>query len=216
MKTSTFVLLLLFLSFPMKSFADCDSLINADGGPPTDQSKTNIRKGPGEFGAARDWSGVGKTHTGVDIVMNQSSEDPAAYEVRSVADGKIAYVRDNGAYGNVVIVDHGDGCYSLYAHLANKPFTPISAGGDAFVKMGQTIAKGDRLGYMRNLVGDTDASGNAAKLGDPTARTQTHFSLFTAPPGRSSSAAIIGPILQSKDNYVDPTPLLTRLGYTSQ
>jgi hypothetical protein len=198
------------------ALANCSAIITVKGWAPTVQATTNIRKGAGEYGSPRQWAGPGKKHTGVDIVMNQSSTDPASYEVRSVAAGKVAYVRDNGELGNVVIIDHGDGCYSMYAHLANQPFTPAKPGGNAFVKLGQAVATGQKIGYMRNIVGDTDPSGNAVKVGDPTARIQTHFSLFTAPAGKTSTGMIIGPILASRDDYVDPTALLARLKYRVQ
>ena len=210
-----FGVLLLAAGVP-NAYANCDAIITVQGSAPTVQAVTNIRMGAGEYGAARDWAGQGKKHTGVDIVMNQSSSNPASYEVRSIAAGDIAYVRDNSELGNVVIVDHRNGCYSLYAHLANQPFTPTKPGGNAFVKLGQAVEAGQKIGYMRNIVGDTDPSGNAVKVGDPTARIQTHFSLFTAPIGKASTGAIIGPILASKDDYVNPTPLLVRLKYRTQ
>ena len=198
------------------ALADCGSLISIQGTAPTVLANTHIRKGPGEYGSDRSWSGGGNKHTGVDIVMNQSSSDPVSYEIRAIAPGTIAYAKDNGAYGNVVIIDHNNGCYSLYAHLANQPFTPNKPGGDAFVKLGQQVSGGQKVGYMLNIVGDTDPSGNAAKVGDPTARIQTHFSLFTAPAGKKSTGQIIGPILATKDDYVDPTALLKRLNFKLQ
>ena len=204
------------LLFVAPANADCTSLMSIQGGAPTVQATTHIRKGAGEYGSARDWKKQGNKHTGVDIVMNQSSADPVSYEVRAVADGKIAYVKDNDAFGNVVIVDHKNGCYSLFAHLANQPFTPQNPGGDAFVSLGQEVKRGEKIGYMRNIAGDTDPSGNAVAVPDPTARIQTHFSLFVAPTGKSSTTTIIGPILASKEDYLDPTPLLTRLGYRLQ
>ncbi|TXI48869.1 MAG: M23 family metallopeptidase [Lysobacter sp.] len=216
MNIRPYLIAFIMIATAPRALANCSSIITMKGSAPTVHATTHIRKGAGEYGAPREWAGPGKKHTGVDIVMNQSSADAVSYEVRSVAAGKVAYVRDNGELGNVVIVDHGDGCYSMYAHLANQPFTPTKPGGNAFVKLGQAVAAGQKIGYMRNIIGDTDPSGNAVRVGDPTARIQTHFSLFTAPAGKTSTSIIVGPIMASRDDYVDPTALLARLKYRVQ
>lgn len=44
---------------------------------------------------------------------------------------------DNGGYGNRVIIDHGNGYRTLYAHMAN-----------VYVSSGQVVAKGQTLGQM--------------------------------------------------------------------
>ena len=204
--------LLILALHPMQASAGCDVLLGG-GRSPTDTAVTTIRAGAGAYGAPRDWKVFGNTHTGVDIVMNQSSSVPNAYQVSAIADGTVAYVRDNGAFGNLIVLDHGNGCYSLYAHLANKPFTPTEPGGNAFVKFKQRVTRGERIGYMRNLAGDTDSSGNAQKVGDLTARTQTHFALFEAPAGRSSTGTLKPDLLPGDSAYVDPTPFLEGVGY---
>lgn len=45
----------------------------------------------------------------------------------------------NGGYGNVVVVDHGNGMTTLYAHLK-----------DIYVKAGQEVGRGEAVGYMGN------------------------------------------------------------------
>ncbi|MBI5411736.1 M23 family metallopeptidase [Candidatus Peregrinibacteria bacterium] len=45
----------------------------------------------------------------------------------------------NGGYGNMVIIDHGKGMQTLYAHM--KKF---------YVNVGQTISQGDTIGWMGN------------------------------------------------------------------
>lgn len=44
---------------------------------------------------------------------------PEGAPVRAVYDGTVAYADPFSGFGNLVIVDHGDRCYSLYGHLAN-------------------------------------------------------------------------------------------------
>jgi murein DD-endopeptidase MepM/ murein hydrolase activator NlpD len=69
-------------------------------------------------------------HTGIDIA------GPHGKDIVSTADGTVVFAGVEGSYGKVVVVDHGYGMKSRYAHLAS---IAISAG-DA-VKRGQVIGK---------------------------------------------------------------------------
>ncbi len=66
----------------------------------------------------------------------------AGQPVVAASDGTVLYAKNMRGYGNLVIVDHGDGLVSAYAH--NKTI---------LVKEGQTVARGQRIAEM----GDTDA-----------------------------------------------------------
>jgi len=56
--------------------------------------------------------------------------------VRAVARGRVDYVsEDFGTYGQIVILNHGDGYYTLYGHLS-----------DISVSVGQEIAPGQAIG----------------------------------------------------------------------
>lgn len=57
--------------------------------------------------------------------------------VRSVESGEVVYADWNGGYGQMVILDHEGGDYSLYAHL-----------GRIDVAIGQTVAKGSTIGTV--------------------------------------------------------------------
>ncbi len=70
-------------------------------------------------------------HTGVDIIGAYGSAIVAS------ADGKVIFTGYRGSYGNVVVIEHGYGYETLYAHLSG--FT-INA--DDLVGRGQTV------GYM--------------------------------------------------------------------
>lgn len=59
----------------------------------------------------------------------------AGASVTSANGGVVRYAGDLGIYGNCVLVDHGLGLSSLYAHLSTID-----------VKEGQQVAKGERLG----------------------------------------------------------------------
>ena len=61
-------------------------------------------------------------------------------KVVSVAPGTVAYAQWLKGYGNLVIVDHGGGYHSLYAHLAH-----------ALVEVGNEVEEGEEIG----AVGDT-------------------------------------------------------------
>jgi murein DD-endopeptidase MepM/ murein hydrolase activator NlpD len=79
-----------------------------------------------------------KFHTGMDFTA------PSGTEVYATGDGVIASViTSNRGYGNYIIVDHGFGYTSLYAHL------------DRFnVRKGQKVIRGEVIGF----VGDTGMS----------------------------------------------------------
>ncbi len=66
--------------------------------------------------------------------------DIASYYMAPIiatAEGTVIYSGKKGGYGKVVIIDHGHGFTTKYAHLAKT-----------FVKRGQKVNKGDRVGGM--------------------------------------------------------------------
>jgi murein DD-endopeptidase MepM/ murein hydrolase activator NlpD len=73
----------------------------------------------------------GRLHAGIDIAGGHGSAIMAA---RS---GTVSYTGWMGGYGNLVVVDHGGGLTSAYAHL-----TSIEA------RVGQTVSAGQRIGGM--------------------------------------------------------------------
>lgn len=71
---------------------------------------------------------------GIDLRVHEGAE------VKAVGGGQVAYAGWFRGYGNLVIVDHGDGFHTLYAHLA-----AIAQ------KVGDSVQAGELVG----LVGDT-------------------------------------------------------------
>jgi murein DD-endopeptidase MepM/ murein hydrolase activator NlpD len=87
------------------------------------------------FGDREDpFSGQGQFHTGVDIVV------PTGTPVHATADGVVYFAEFNAGYGRVVVIDHGNGMRTWYAHLSHFEVIP-----------GQEIRRGQVLG----LSGDT-------------------------------------------------------------
>ena len=71
-------------------------------------------------------TGVYKLHTGVDIGAPMGANFVAAN------DGIVVKAEFNSAYGNMVIIDHGGGISTLYAH-----------GSEIVAELGQTVKRGD-------------------------------------------------------------------------
>ncbi len=74
-------------------------------------------------------------HMGYDLASVKNAKVPAANS------GVVVFAGDLGIYGNTVIIDHGYGLMSLYAHLADFR---VSEG--EFVKKGQVIGITDMTG----------------------------------------------------------------------
>ena len=97
----------------------------------------------GSFGAKRIYYHNGKpideqTHLGIDLASKPKAPVPASNN------GRVVYAGPLGVYGKTVVIDHGLGLQTLYAHL-----------GRIRVKAGQTVKKGD-------VIGNTGTTGLAA------------------------------------------------------
>lgn len=75
--------------------------------------------------------GYARMHTGVDI------DCPNGAAVGSAASGIVVYAGWSGGYGNFVMVDHGDGLATAYAHLSRIQ-----------VSRGQSVAQGQTVGNV--------------------------------------------------------------------
>jgi murein DD-endopeptidase MepM/ murein hydrolase activator NlpD len=84
------------------------------------------------FGARLDpFNGEGAFHTGIDIATSEGDA------VRAPADGTVLKAGTGTGYGREVIIDHGHGIQTLYAHLSGFAVT-----------VGQDVSRGDILGYV--------------------------------------------------------------------
>ncbi|MGQ0847933.1 MAG: murein hydrolase activator EnvC family protein [Actinomycetota bacterium] len=75
--------------------------------------------------------GVKKLHTGIDISGSNGAPITAS------ADGQVILAQSYGGYGRAVVIDHGGGLTTLYAHQSK-----IAVNG------GQTVARGQVVGYV--------------------------------------------------------------------
>lgn len=89
-------------------------------------------------------------HTGQDFIV------PSGTPVHAVADGTVVTAGWGGAYGNQVVVQHGDGRYSQYAHMSALK-----------VSAGQRVTKGQEIGV-------SGATGNVTG-------PHLHFEIRTTP-----------------------------------
>lgn len=80
--------------------------------------------------------GSKKMHTGIDIAA------PMGATIVAATDGVVQHSGGLGGYGNAVIIDHGDGISTLYAHNSS-----LSVSVGQSVKRGQVIAKAGSTGY---------------------------------------------------------------------
>jgi len=86
----------------------------------------------GFFGRRTDpFSGEGAFHRGVDILA------PVGTPVRATADGVVRHAEFMSSFGRIVIIDHGGGLQTYYAHMSR--FAVVA---------GQEIRRGELLGYV--------------------------------------------------------------------
>ncbi len=71
------------------------------------------------------------THTGLDI--GASYGDP----ILASDSGEVFVAGVKGGYGNCVMIDHGNGYYTLYGHMSSIA-----------VSVGQVVSQGDTVGYV--------------------------------------------------------------------
>ena len=74
-----------------------------------------------------------RPHRGVDYGA------PVGTPVQATGDGRVAFAGRQGGYGNVVIVDHGRGNRTLYAHLSRFA---------ARLARGHSVSQGQVIGYV--------------------------------------------------------------------
>lgn len=75
--------------------------------------------------------GTSRMHNGVD--MNAAQGDP----IRAAADGKVILSGVKGGFGNTVMIDHGGGMVTLYAHQSKLG-----------VSVGERVKAGQTIGYI--------------------------------------------------------------------
>ncbi len=69
-----------------------------------------------------------KMHTGIDITM------PTGTPLHATADGVVSFAARSGGNGNIVVIEHGHGLTTVYAHASKTT-----------VKAGQAVKRGDMI-----------------------------------------------------------------------
>ena len=134
-----------FVSAPVKPPDKARSVVDAVASAPAviaEGALTLLKPVAGAVTSAFGWrrhpvSGGMKFHQGVDL--------RAAYgeEVKSAAAGTVVFSGSRGAYGNTVVVQHGDGTRTRYAHLS----TNLVASGDR-VDAGAPVGRAGNSGRV--------------------------------------------------------------------
>jgi len=84
------------------------------------------------FGNRKDpFTGMADFHPGIDV------STPRGTRVIAPADGVVTYRGRRGAYGNTLVIDHGFGIVTRYAHLEGYDVRP-----------GQRVQRGDVIGFV--------------------------------------------------------------------
>ena len=92
---------------------------------PVDSGSISARVGP----RTHPVFGYASCHTGVDVAA------PSGTPVLAAASGTVADITSGGAYGNAVLIAHGDGLTTFYAHLSSVA-----------VQVGRQVDKGQSVG----------------------------------------------------------------------
>ncbi|MHB0886878.1 MAG: M23 family metallopeptidase [Bacillota bacterium] len=121
----------------------------------------------------RKLDGADNFHSGIDFPV------PAGTQVRAVLPGKVHMVGyDPAGFGRFVVLDHGNGLFSLYAHLTI-----------AKVATGELVAAGDLLAL-------SGASGNARG-------PHLHFAMYAT----GARFPLLQGYIFNKEAAIDPWPL---------
>lgn len=154
--------------------------------------------------------------------MHQGQDYPAARHtaVMASADGRVRFSGRISGYGNTVIVDHGRGVETLYAHLHTltvRTGQKISTGqtlggvGSTGQSTGNHLHHEIRIADDRNLYRTVDSLRALDRdLGDPQARLSALNNAFAkvSKSGRDRSATL-APYMARRDS-IDLTPSLSR------
>lgn len=134
-----------------------------------------------------------KLHAGTDFVA------PAGTTVRATLPGKVTFAGRRGAYGNLVVIDHGGGLHSYYAHLLR-----FRRG----LKRGEKVRARRAIGYVGSTGRSTGAHLHfALKLAgrwiDPLA-----YRLRPGRPAPVGQRARLARIISQRKRQLETTPLL--------
>ena len=101
---------------------------------------------------------IRRMHTGQDIAA------PYGTPVQAASDGRVIYTGWFGGYGKIVVIDHGDGVSTLYAHLSR-----ILTRSGARLRRGEVVGRVGSTGYSTGPHGHFEVRVNGRPI-DPARR----------------------------------------------
>ena len=100
----------------------------------------------------------GRMHSGIDLAA------PTGSDILAVKGGTVVYSGWQGGYGKTIIIDHGDGRQTRYAHCHRL-----------MVSEGQHVSQGDRIGLVGNTGHSTGSHLHFEVLVNGLARNPENF-----------------------------------------
>ncbi|MFW6242189.1 MAG: M23 family metallopeptidase, partial [Thermodesulfobacteriota bacterium] len=79
------------------------------------------------------FTGLVEFHAGLDIASRKGTPVTAA------ADGRVTFAGERGSYGRMIVIDHGHGMITRYAHLD-----------EILIENGKKVRRGERIALMGN------------------------------------------------------------------
>lgn len=79
------------------------------------------------------FTGLVEFHEGLDIASRKGTP------VNAVADGRVTFAGERGSYGRMIVIDHGHGMITRYAHLD-----------EILIENGKKVRRGERIAFMGN------------------------------------------------------------------
>ena len=102
-------------------------------------------------------------HSGIDFAWSGCEGS----EISAAADGIVSATAYNGNYGNYVVIDHGNGCSTMYAHLS-----------EISVSIGDSVKAGEKIGLLGSTGAATGANLHFELREDGTAEDPKPFLFY--------------------------------------
>ncbi|MDA2814923.1 M23 family metallopeptidase [Nocardiopsis sp. RSe5-2] len=119
------------------------ALISPVSADQTAQAAINLRT---PFDCGQVWNANTRTNHNPQLSVDFQRGDAMGKNVLSSASGTVTTVADRGntSYGKYIVVDHGSGITTLYAHLNSQS-----------VRVGQKVSTGSKIGTVGSTGGST-------------------------------------------------------------
>jgi RHS repeat-associated protein len=185
------------------SFNNPVRFTDPDGSIPYDKCADNTTK-IGHYGMrTHPVTNTQKMHRGTDLTAREGSS------INSFASGTVVHVGESKSWGNYVVVDHGKGYFSLYAHVKDGGVKVVKGqkvgDGHQIGQVGSTgistgshlhmeVGKADNLGAFLSVKNRDETRTDAAEIGD--------LEKFLHPENNSDMQAVKESDIKDKDGNV--------------